>query len=142
MFKTVFTSSYDKKMDMLEERLAEEIGNKLDNLAADATTVSGRSTYPLDTGAYVNSFSMTKNSEGAKRSVSSEGLSTGSLSQSQGYEKLKSDIANIATVQNLRNIRQINLINAAPHALDVERGENWRSPGYMVFATLQDIGIR
>jgi len=142
MFKTVFTNSYDKKMDQLEDKLAEGIGKKLDNLASDATTVSGRSTYPLDTGAYVNSFSLTKNSEGPKRSVSSENLSTGQMTQEQGYSNLKTDISVIAKKENLRNIQQINLINAAPHAMDVERGENWQSPGYMVFAKLRNIGIR
>ncbi len=142
MYNTVFTPSYDKKMDLLEERLAEQVGEKLDGLAADATTVSGRSTYPIDTGAYVNSFSLTKNNEGSKRSVSSENMSTGQMSQAEGYERLKADIASIATKQGLRDTRQINLINAAPHALDVEFGENWQSPGYMVFAKLRDIGFR
>lgn len=146
MYKSVFTSSYDKKMDDLEEKLAEGVAEKLDVLASNATTVSGRSTYPLDTGAYVNSFSFTKNNESAKRSVSSDTLSTGQFTQEEGYQKLKADIASLATVESLKETQQVNLINAAPHSVSVERGSQvdprWNSPGYFVFATLRDRGFR
>jgi hypothetical protein len=145
MYRSVFTPSYDKKMDDLEEKLAEGVAQKLDVLASNATTESGRSTYPVDTGAYVNSFSLTKNNEGAKRSVASETLSPGQLTQEEGYQKLKSDIASLATVESLKETQQINLINAAPHATSVERGSQvdsrWNSPGYFVFATLRDRGF-
>ena len=129
---TVNKSFYDK-LNYLD---AIAIGSVKERLEAIARTAIDYS--PVDTGAYVTSFSYTIGG-GRPRGKSSDNLPKGQSldgKQQEGYDNLMQDISRIKSIEDLDYIQ---LRNGSPHATDVEYGENWYSSGYFVFAKLESI---
>jgi len=126
--------SYQNKIDSLELSIEDAIRDKLERIAKTAVNLS-----PVDTGAYVTSFSFSVGS-GRPRGKSSDnkpkGQNVGSMRQ-EGISNLLSDLNKIT---DLRNTTSITLRNGSPHALDVENGgPSWRRSGYKVFAQIGNI---
>jgi len=118
--------------DLAEEKIEE----RLEDLADYATRIS-----PVDTGAYVTSFSIKRAGAGGGRSRSSENKPRNQnpeAKKQEAYGQLLTDIEalNISDMIENGNVR-ITLRNRSPHARDVEDGANWRSSGYHVFARIR-----
>lgn len=118
--------------DMAEEAIEE----RLEDLADYATRIS-----PVDTGAYVTSFSIKRGGQGGGRSRSSENKPRNQnpeTKRAEAYGQLVTDIQalNISDMIENGNVR-ITLRNRSPHARDVEDGSNWRSSGYHVFSRIR-----
>jgi hypothetical protein len=133
--KSTFTvnASFYKKIKGLEVEVLGGVKGKLEDIAKSAVDLS-----PVDTGAYVTSFSYTIGA-GRPRGKSSDNLPKGANIQSErdaGYNNLAQDISRIKKLEDLDNIQ---LRNGSPHAVDVEYGESWYGSGYFVFAKLESI---
>jgi len=118
--------------DLAEEKIEE----RLEDLADYATRIS-----PVDTGAYVTSFSIKRAGAGGGRSRISENKPRNQnpeTKKQEAYGQLLTDIQalNISDMIENGNVR-ITLRNRSPHARDVEDGANWRSSGYHVFARIR-----
>jgi hypothetical protein len=118
--------------DLAEEKIEE----RLEDLADYATRIS-----PVDTGAYVTSFSIKRAGSGGGRSRSSENKPRNQnpeTKRAEAYGQLVTDIQalNISDMIENGNVR-ITLRNRSPHARDVEDGSNWRSSGYHVFSRIR-----
>lgn len=118
--------------DLAEEKIEE----RLEDLADYATRIS-----PVDTGAYVTSFSIKRVGASGGRSRSSENKPRNQnpeTKKQEAYGQLLTDIEalNISDMIENGNVR-ITLRNRSPHARDVEDGANWRSSGYHVFARIR-----
>lgn len=118
--------------DLAEEKIEE----RLEDLADYATRIS-----PVDTGAYVTSFSIKRGGQGGGRSRSSENKPRNQnpeTKRAEAYGQLVTDIQalNISDMIENGNVR-ITLRNRSPHARDVEDGSNWRSSGYHVFSRIR-----
>ena len=134
--KSTFTvnASFHKKIKDLEVEVLGGVKGRLEDIARTAVDLS-----PVDTGAYVTSFSYTVGA-GRPRGKSSDNLPKGANLQGErdeGYNNLLQDISRIKSIEDLDNIQ---LRNGSPHAYDVEYGDNWsRTDGYFVFAKLENI---
>ena len=118
--------------DLAEEKIEE----RLEDLADYATRIS-----PVDTGAYVTSFSIKRAGSGGGRSRSSENKPRNQnpeTKRAEAYGQLVTDIQalNISDMIENGNVR-VTLRNRSPHARDVEDGSNWRSSGYHVFSRIR-----
>jgi len=130
--------------DRIAQVTAERVEERLDDIAYYAThtalTGGGRGD-GVDTGAYVTSFSMGRAGFGGGRGRTSKGKprnQSPSQKKQEGYDQLKSDIAGMNLKQMIEDGNaRITLRNRAPHAQDVEYGENWNSAGYAVFAKVR-----
>ena len=126
-------SSFYKKMEILDEYIEEYVSDQLIEIAQTAVNLS-----PVDTGAYVTSFSYTVGA-GRPRGKSSDNKPKGQNAQAmrqEGLSNLMSDINKI----DLKNTTSITFRNASPHAFDVEnKGKTWRRAGYKVFAQIRNI---
>tara|TARA_R100000951_G_C2483483_1_gene132245 strand:- start:7 stop:417 length:411 start_codon:yes stop_codon:yes gene_type:complete len=126
-------SSFYKKMEILDEYVEEYVSDQLVNIAQTAVNLS-----PVDTGAYVTSFSYSTGA-GRPRGKSSDNKPKGQNAQAMRQEGLSNLMSDINKV-DLKNTTRITLRNASPHASDVEnRGPTWRRPGYKVFAQIRNI---
>lgn len=129
--------------DRINQVAAEELEDKLQNVANYAVGIS-----PVDTGAYVESFSMGRAGFGGGRSRKSEARDNGvkkgtgganpdtfrDVARQQLYEDIQGmDIAQMIESGNVK----FTLRNRAPHAKDVEDGDNWQRDGYHVFAKIR-----
>jgi hypothetical protein len=126
-------SSFHKKIKGLEVEVLGGVKGRLEDIARTAVDYS-----PVDTGAYVTSFSYTIGA-GRPRGKDSSNLPTGANvqgKQQEGYDNLMQDISRIKSIEDLDNIQ---LRNGSPHAEDVEYGEDWYGSGYFVFAKLESI---
>tara|TARA_R110002126_G_scaffold126063_1_gene268321 strand:- start:326 stop:751 length:426 start_codon:yes stop_codon:yes gene_type:complete len=131
--KFTVNSSFQKKIDDIQIKVLGGVKEKLEDIAQTAVNLS-----PVDTGAYVTSFSYTVGA-GRPRGKDSANLPTGASDQGkkqEGYDNLLRDITKIKKTEDLNSIQ---LRNGSPHADDVEYGEEWRRDGYFVFAKLRDI---
>ena len=133
--KGTFTvnSSFHNKLTNLDAAILDSVKDRLGDIARTAVDYS-----PVDTGAYVTSFSYTIGA-GRPRGKSSDRLRKGANIQSEreaGYKNLLQDISRINDIEDLSTIQ---LRNGSPHAIDVEYGENWYGSGYFVFAKLESI---
>ena len=133
--KSTFTvnSSFYNKLKHLDALAVDSVKGRLEDIARTAVDYS-----PVDTGAYVTSFSYTIGA-GRPRGKDSSNLPTGANvqgKQQEGYENLMQDISRIKSIEDLDNIQ---LRNGSPHADDVEYGEDWYGSGYFVFAKLESI---
>jgi hypothetical protein len=127
----VVNSSFQKKIDDIEVKVLGGVKERLEDIAQTAVSLS-----PVDTGAYVTSFSYTVGA-GRPRGKSSDNLPKGQSlegKQEEGYGNLMQDISRIKSIEDLDNIQ---LRNGSPHATDVEYGKNWHGSGYFVFAKLE-----
>ena len=122
--------------DKIENIAAEQIEDRLQYVANYALVVS-----PVDTGAYVESFSLgragfsggrMKKSDARSKSVDPE------ATRQVARDNLYADIQGLDIKQMLEagNVK-FTLRNRAPHARDVENGENWDKDGYHVFRKIR-----
>ena len=126
-------ASFYKKIKDLEVEVLGGVKGRLQDIAKTAVDLS-----PVDTGAYVTSFSYTVGA-GRPRGKDSSNLPTGANvqgKQQEGYDNLMQDLTRVKSLEDLDNIQ---LRNGSPHADDVEYGEEWHSSGYFVFAKLESI---
>ena len=126
-------ASFYNKLKHLDDLAVDTVKDRLEDIARTAVDLS-----PVETGAYVTSFSYTVGA-GRPRGKSSDNLPKGANLQGQrdeGYNNLLQDISRIKNIEDLDNIR---LRNGSPHAYDVEYGEDWRRDGYFVFTKLENI---
>jgi hypothetical protein len=118
--------------DLAEEKVEE----RLQDVADYATRIS-----PVDTGAYVTSFSIKRAGQGGGRSRSSENKPRNQNPEekrAEAYGQLVTDIEALNVSDMLeQGITRIVLRNRSPHARDVEDGANWRSSGYHVFQRIK-----
>lgn len=129
--------------DRINQIAAEELEDRLQNISNYAVSVS-----PVDTGAYVESFSMGRAGFGGGRSRKSEarpnGVKKGSGTENPDTFREKARQQLYEDIEGM-NIRQMvesgdikfTLRNRAPHANDVENGENWQRDGYHVFTKIR-----
>ena len=105
-------SFYDK-IEQLEDRVEEEVKDQLEYVANYATIIS-----PVDTGAYVNSFSFSVGA-GRPRGKSSENKPKANreaaINEARG--NLYADIGKL----DLSQMDSVTLRNGAPHAEAVEK---------------------
>ena len=97
---------------------------------------------PVDTGAYVESFSLVKAGSGGGRSRSSKGKPRQQNPEAKkqvAREQLASDIASLSIEDDLAESQtKYTLRNRAPHANTVEDGESWaKREGYFVFTKIR-----
>jgi hypothetical protein len=126
--KIDISKSLENKMLLLEQTAENAVRDKLISIAQTATTIS-----PVDTGAYVTSFSYSVGA-GRPRGKSSKGKPRGQnrrAMQEEGFNNLLSDINRIP---NLLDSTSITLRNGSPHATAVEYKH-----GYAVFARVRNI---
>ena len=127
-------ASFYNKLKHLDDIAVGGVKDRLEDIARTAVDYS-----PVETGAYVTSFSYTVGA-GRPRGKSSDNLPKGANLQGErdeGYNNLLQDISRIKSIEDLDNIQ---LRNGSPHAYDVEYGEEWeRTGGYFVFAKLENI---
>ena len=129
--KAKVSPSLMKKTDLLGQTAEERAKDKLVDIAQFATSRS-----PVDTGAYVTSFSM-KHGYSSGRGRTSKNKARNQSPQAKRREGLSQLLADIETLKPLEN-PLIVLSNGSPHAQSVETGEGWRRPGYAVFAQVRD----
>lgn len=126
--KIDISKSLENKMLLLEQTAEDAVRDKLISIAQTATAIS-----PVDTGAYVTSFSYSVGA-GRPRGKSSKGKPRGQnrrALQEEGFNNLLSDINRIP---NLLDSTSIILRNGSPHATAVEYKH-----GYAVFARVRNI---
>ena len=123
-------SFYDK-LDHLNDIAIGSVKERLEHIARTAVDYS-----PVETGAYVTSFSYTVGA-GRPRGKDSKNLLKGQSlegKRDEGYNNLLEDISRIKNLEDLDNIQ---LRNGSPHWYDVEFGEDWYGTGYFVFTKLE-----
>ena len=126
-------ASFHKKIKGLEVEVLGGVKGQLKDIAKTAVDLS-----PVDTGAYVTSFSYTVGA-GRPRGKNSANRPTATAPEGQmaeGYDNLMQDLTRVKSLEDLENIE---LRNGSPHADDVEYGEDWRRDGYYVFTQLRNI---
>ena len=116
---------------------ASALEERLKDIAEYAVSIS-----PVDTGAYVNSFSIGRAGFGGGRSKSSKNAPRGQNEQAKHQEalgNLYADIQGLAIKQDLEDGNaRFTLRNRSEHAQDVEDGEGWaRTDGYYVFTKIK-----
>ena len=122
-----------KRIDKLEEVVEEVLEAELISIANSAVALS-----PVDTGAYVTSFSFSTGA-GRPRGKSSDNRPKRQNPQAMKQEGLLNLVSDINKL-DLLNTTSVTLRNGSPHATDVEDGTHWkRTAGYKVFAKIRDI---
>ena len=124
-----------KKMKKIDDLIEEGVKERLHSIARTATNLS-----PVDTGAYVTSFSFAVGA-GRPRGKSSENRpkrQSKVAMRKEGLNNLNSDIAKITDFSTKDTIV---LRNGSPHAQKVETGKakNWKRAGYKVFTQIRNI---
>ena len=117
-------STFKNKMGQLEQIAEEKVKDRLEDIANYAVAIS-----PVDTGAYVESFSMLPSGQSGGRSKSSEArrasVKRGTASREQftdiAITNLYSDIEKF----NLETSNKVTLRNRSPHARYVEDKHGW-----------------
>lgn len=122
--------------DRVNQIAAAELEDRLQNISNYAVYIS-----PVDTGAYVESFSIGRAGFGGGRSKKSDNKPKGAnpdAIREVGRQNLYQDIQgmNIKEMIASGNVK-FTLRNRAPHARDVENGESWQKDGYHVFAKVR-----
>ena len=130
-------ATFDRLKGRLNDMAEEQIENRLEDIADYATRIS-----PVDTGAYVTSFSIKRAGQGGGRSRTSENKPRNQnpeQKRQEAYGQLLGDIQalNVSDMLEQGNVK-ITLRNRSPHAREVEDGANWRSSGYHVFARVRN----
>jgi len=117
---------FSNKMKLLEQTAEERVKDKLVDISQFAVSRS-----PVDTGAYVTSFSM-KHSYSSGRSRTSNNKPRGQSPEAKRQEGLSQLLVDIETLRPLENDLVV-LSNGSPHANEVEYKH-----GYAVFAQVKD----
>lgn len=121
-------SSLKAKMQRIEEMAEDAIRERLVDIAESAVNYS-----PVDTGAYVTSFSYAVGA-GRPRGKSSKNRPRGQNPEAMRQEGLSDLMSDISRISDLKNTTRITLRNASPHAQAVETKH-----GYSVFAKLRNL---
>lgn len=116
--------SFDNKMMLLQQTAEERIKDELFSIADYAIAIS-----PVDTGAYVESFSMLPAGQGGGRSKSS-GARTASVKKGTASRQQFADIARSNLYSDIEKVSletsdKVTLRNRAPHAREVEDKHGW-----------------
>ena len=132
-FEVRVTSSLQRKLDLINETIDEAVENKLTDVAFDIVSLS-----PVDTGAFVNSWSF-KDNLGGGRSKSSLGKPTGRDPRSERGKALNSLVNDIKkTVEvgspggpvkegiGIQADSKYYFINRAPHAKEVDENPKYK----------------
>lgn len=130
MMKATITgiNAIDKAKLMLGQKAEDAVRDKLISIGQTAVSIS-----PVDTGAYVTSFSYNVGA-GRPRGKSSKNKPRGQNPQAMREEGLNNLIKDINRIPNLLDTTAITLRNASPHAAAVEYKH-----GYAVFARVRNI---
>lgn len=120
--------SLRKKFAQFEQRAEDAVRDKLVDIAQTAVSYS-----PVDTGAYVTSFSYTVGA-GRPRGKSSHNKPTNQNPEAKRREGFGNLVSDINRIPNLLNTTAIVLRNGSPHAAAVEYKH-----GYHVFAKVRNI---
>lgn len=121
-------NAIDKAKLLLGQKAEDAVRDKLIAIGQTAVTSS-----PVDTGAYVTSFSYSVGA-GRPRGKSSKGKPRGQNPQAMRQEGLSNLVSDINRIPNLLDSTSITLRNASPHATAVEYKH-----GYAVFAKVRNI---
>lgn len=125
--------SLQKKIDGLKALAEQQVERKLVDMAQTAVDLS-----PVDTGAYVTSFSFSTGA-GRPRGKSSKGKPRANP-QAARSEGLSNLIEDLERIPSLLDTTSIVLRNNSPHAVAVEYGgRGWKTPPYFVFTKLRNI---
>ena len=124
-------------VDKINGAAGSAIKKRLEEMSDYAVDIS-----PVDTGAYVESFSMVKAGQGGGRSRTSKGRPRQQNPEAKkqvAKEQLASDIAKFNVAEDLATGQtKYTLRNRAPHANTVEDGESWaKREGYFVFTKIR-----
>ena len=119
--------SFDKKILLLGQTVQEKLTEQLTDIASYATL--DPSVSPLDTGAYVASFSFKSNTSSRGRRKSSKNKAPNTHTREEGFSGLVSDIE----AMDFEDMTQVTLRNDSAHAQKVEEDH-----GYWVFAKIKD----
>ena len=122
------SKTFDQKLDLIEQKAEDAVKNKLVDIGQTAVANS-----PVDTGAYVTSFSYSVGS-GRPRGKSSRNMPRGQDSEAMRQEGLNNLINDINRIPNLLDTTTITLRNGSPHATAVEYKH-----GYAVFSIVRNI---
>ena len=113
-------SSLDNKIEQLEDLVDEKLRDRLENIADYAISIS-----PVDTGAYVESFSMVPAGQGGGRSKMSEAriasVKKGTASRQQFTDIARSNLYSDIERFSLETSDKVTLRNRAPHTEAVEK---------------------
>ena len=125
--------SLQRKIDGLKSLAEQQVERKLVDMAQTAVDLS-----PVDTGAYVTSFSFSTGA-GRPRGKSSKGKPRANP-QAARSEGLSNLIKDLERIPSLLDTTSIVLRNNSPHAVAVEYGgRGWKTPPYFVFTKLRNI---
>ena len=125
--------SLQRKIDGLKELAEQQVERKLVDIAQTAVDLS-----PVDTGAYVTSFSFSTGA-GRPRGKSSKGKPKANA-QAARSEGLSNLIKDLERIPSLLDTTSIVLRNNSPHAVAVEYGgRGWKTSPYFVFTKLRNI---
>ena len=123
-----------KKMRKIDDLIEEGVKERLHSIARTAVKLS-----PVDTGAYVTSFSYSVGA-GRPRGKSSDNRPKGQNPEAKRQEGLNNLNSDIAKITDFDTKSTIVFTNGSPHARDVEHGgPKWRKAGYKVFAQIRNI---
>ena len=125
--------SLQRKIDGLKALAEQQVERKLVDMAQTAVDLS-----PVDTGAYVTSFSFSTGA-GRPRGKSSKGKPKANA-QAARSEGLSNLIKDLERIPSLLDTTSIVLRNNSPHAVAVEYGgRGWKTSPYFVFTRLRNI---
>ena len=131
--------SLDEKMLLLNQTIEGLVKDRLFSIADKAISLS-----PVDTGAYVESFSMLPVNKGGGRGKRSDARTAsvreGTANRDQFTEIARANLYSDIEMYAMGEDDKVVLRNRSPHATDVENGgPYWRSSGYKVFAQIGNI---
>lgn len=123
-----------KKMRKIDDLIEDGVKERLHSIARTAVKLS-----PVDTGAYVTSFSYSVGA-GRPRGKSSDNKPKGQNPEAKRQEGLNNLNSDIAKITDFDTKSTVVFTNGSPHARDVEHGgPKWRKAGYKVFAQIRNI---
>ena len=132
--KIGINASFNKKIKSVEDKVDMFLKDQLTDIARTAVDLS-----PVDTGAYVTSFSYTVGA-GRPRGKSSANKPKYQNKQSKRDEGFSNLMQDLSRAKDLEGVSEVELRNRSPHADDVENGTNWsKTQGYFVFAQIRNI---
>lgn len=121
-----------QKIDKANGNIEEAIKDQLEHIANYAVAIS-----PVDTGAYVESFSMIPAGQGGgrmkSRSVRADSVKKGTANRETFASEARANLYRDINKFNLETSDKITLINRSTHARDVEDAY-----GYGVFAKVRN----
>ena len=125
-------SFYDK-IDLAGEIAEDFVKDRFISMAETAVQLS-----PVDTGAYVTSFSFKTNTSSRGRQKISKGKPKANVEakRREGFDNLVSDLNTI----DFSTTKSVTLRNDSAYARVVETGEGWpKTGGYFVFTQLRNL---